>query len=432
MKNTKLFQYVVMGLFVFFLLVGAILFSTYRSSNSALTNISITMWGTLPVESFNSFVSNYFSDSDLKYTVNYTEKDPATFDRDLVEALASGSGPDTIILPEDFIVRYYNKIYPIPYNILPEATFKDTFIQEGELYLNSSGVLALPLMVDPLVMYWNRDIFNNAGVTNPPTDWAQVSSLVPRMTKLDKAQNVITSTIALGEYRNINNSKSILSALFIQAGNPIVSLDSSGSLNSKLKDVVNPDSSSALALQFYTNFSNPNKAEYSWNRSLPNSLDFFANGDSAIYLGFTSEYMAIKNKNPNLNFEVALLPQAVGARTYSTFGNMLGLAIMKNSANPAGAFTVISSLSSAAAFSYWKDIFNLPSARKDSVPDISNSVAKTIFNRSAVRSKGWYDPNSAQTSAIFQDMIESYTTGRETLDGVINTASERLDSLLNN
>jgi ABC-type glycerol-3-phosphate transport system substrate-binding protein len=237
----------------------------------------------------------------------------------------------------------------------------------------------------------------------------------------------------LGEYRNINNSKSILSALFIQAGNPIVSLDSSGALKSTLKDTTSfKDSPSSLALQFYTSFSNSNKAEYSWNRSLPNSLDFFANSDSAIYLGFASEYMTIKNKNPNLNFEVALLPQAVGARTYSTFGNMLGLAIMKNSANPAGAFTVISSLSSAAAFSYWKDIFNLPSARKDSVPDISNSVAKTIFNRSAIRSKGWYDPNSAQTSAIFQDMIESYTTGRETLDGVINTASERLDLLLNN
>jgi ABC-type glycerol-3-phosphate transport system substrate-binding protein len=430
MKNTKLFQYVVLGLFVFFLLVGAILFSTFRSSNSALTNISITVWGTLPENSFNSFARNYFSDSDLKYTVNYTEKDPAIFDRDLIEALASGVGPDAIVLPTDLILRYSNKIYPIPYTTLPETAFKDTFIQEGELYLNSSGALALPLMVDPLVMYWNRDIFNNAGVTKPPTDWAQVSSLVPKMTKLDKAQNIITSTIALGEYRNVNNSKSILSALFMQIGNPIVTLDSDGIFKSILRDTSSADSS--IALQFYTNFSNSSKSEYSWNRSLVNSLDFFTNGDSAIYLGFASEYMTIKNKNPNLNFDVALLPQAVGAKTYSTFGNMFGLAIMKNSANPAGTFTVLTSLSSAAAFPYWKDIFNLPSARKDSVPDISNSVAKTIFNRSAIISKGWYDPNSAQTSAIFQDMVESYTTGRETIDGTINTASGRLDSLLNN
>jgi ABC-type glycerol-3-phosphate transport system substrate-binding protein len=431
MKNTKLFQYVVLGLFVFFLLVGAILFSTFRSSNSALTNISITVWGTLPENSFNSFSRNYFSDSDLKYTVNYTEKDPAIFDRDLIEALAGGVGPDAIVLPTDLILRYFNKIYPIPYTTLPETAFKDTFIQEGELYLNSSGALALPLMVDPLVMYWNRDIFNNAGVTKPPTDWAQVSSLVPKMTKLDKAQNIITSAIALGEYRNVNNSKSILSALFVQIGNPIVAFDSgSGTFKSILRDTSSADSS--IALQFYTNFSNSSKSEYSWNRSLVNSLDFFTNGDSAIYLGFASEYMTIKNKNPNLNFDVALLPQAVGAKTYSTFGNMFGLAIMKNSANPAGTFTVLTSLSSAAAFSYWKDIFNLPSARKDSVPDISNSVSKTIFNRSAIISKGWYDPNSAKTSAIFQDMVESYTTGRETLDGVINTASERLDSLLNN
>ena len=45
-------------------------------------------------------------------------------------------------------------------------------------------------------------------------------------------------------------------------------------------------------------------------------------------------------------------------------------------------------------------------------------------------SKGWYDPNNTGTSAIFQDMVESYTTGRDTLDGAISAASDKIDSLL--
>jgi multiple sugar transport system substrate-binding protein len=438
MKNSNLFQYVVMGLFVFFLLVGAILFSTFRSSSSTASRINISMWGTLPADSFSPFVAKYFNDSDLKYIVDYSQRNPDAFDRDLVEALASGVGPDAIILPTDLILRYSNKIYPIPYTTLPELTFKQTFIQEGELFLNTNGVLALPFLVDPLVMYWNRDIFNNASITKPPVTWSEISSLVPKMTSKDPAENIISSTIALGEFRNINNAKDIISLLFIQAGISIVGLDM-GTLKSTMLDNLykSKDLPASLALQFYTNFSNPNKTEYSWNRSFDNSLDVFTNGDSALYLGFASEYLTIKNKNPNLNFDVAVMPQASPQVNLNiqpvntTFGNMLGMAIMRNSGDPAGAFTVLSTLTSAAAYPFWKDIFNLPSTRRDILSQFDASPVKTIFNRSAIISKGWLDPNRAMTSGIFQEMIESYTTGRDTLEGAINTASGRLDAILN-
>jgi ABC-type glycerol-3-phosphate transport system substrate-binding protein len=431
MKNTKLFQYILTGLFIFFIIVGAILFSTYRSKNSSLTNISITIWGTLDETNFDSFVSKYFNENDIKYTVNYTEKDSATFDSELVEALASGIGPDAIILPTDLIVRYINKIYTIPYAVLPELTFKDTFIQEGELYLNNNGVLALPFLVDPLVMYWNRDIFNNVGVTKPPTSWAEISALVPKMTKKDPAQNISMSTVALGEYRNVKNAKDIMSALLIQAGTSIVGISSDGRFGSTIQNGSDEKTSPAsLALGYYTNFSNPSKIEYSWNRSLPNSIDAFTNGDLAIYFGFASEFVRIKEKNPNLNFDVALLPQIANAKVYNTFGKMQGFAIMKNSTNPAGVYTVLSSLVSAEAFPYWANIFNISSARRDILNVVEKSSAKTVFNKSAIMSKGWYDPNQAETNKVFQEMIESYTTGRETLSEVISTASDRLDSLL--
>ena len=431
MKNTQLFQYIVIGLFIFFIVVGAIMFATYRSSNTSETNISITLWGTLPADQFTSFINKYFSEVNLKYVVNYVERNPATFDQDLVEALASGAGPDAIILPEDLIVRYANKIYPIPYAVLPELTYKQTFIQEGELYLNNVGTLALPFSVDPLVMYWNRDIFNNMSVTKPPATWTDVSALVPKMTLKDQAQNITRSTVALGEFRNVNNAKDILSALIIQAGNPIITLGADGKFVNSLKNEYGLKASpAALALQFYTNFSNPVKFEYSWNRSLTSSLDAFTNGDLAMYLGFASEFMAIKQKNPNLNFDVAMLPQASGAKVYSTMGHMLGLAIMKNSGNPAGTYTVLTTLTSAQAVPYWKDIFNVPSARRDVLGLVDTNAIKTVFNNSAIMSKGWLNPNTYQTGLIFQNMVESYTTGRETLDTAISTASDQLDNLL--
>jgi ABC-type glycerol-3-phosphate transport system substrate-binding protein len=431
MKNSKLFQYIFIGSFVFFIIVGAILFATYKSSNDTVENISITMWGALPADSFTPFVSRYFSEAGLKYKVNYIEKNSIAFDRDLVEALASGVGPDAIIIPTDLIIRFSDKVYTIPYAVLPELTFKQNFIQEAEIYLNNNGAIALPFTVDPLVMYWNRDIFNNAGVTKPPVSWTEIAGLVSKMTRKDQSSNILASTVALGEFRNIVNAKEILSALIIQSGSPIVGLNSDGSFRSLLGQSFGLGTSPAiLALQFYTNFSNPVKPSYSWNRSLPASIDVFANGDLAMYFGFASEYTKIKAKNPNLNFGVAILPQIAGAKTYNTYGNMLGFAILKSSKNPAGAYTVLSSLTSSAAFPFWKDIFNIPSARRDILSQPETNATKTVFNQSAIISKGWLDPNKANTSAIFQDMIESYTTGRETLESVVSIASDRLENLL--
>ncbi len=431
MKNTKLFQYVVTGIFIFCIVVGGILFATYRNKDTALTNIEITLWGTLPNDSFNAFVSRYFNDRDLKYTVNYIQKDANIFDQQLVEALASGVGPDAILLPENLIVRYLNKIYPIPYTVLPELTFKNTFVEEGELYLNNNGVMALPFSIDPLVMYWNRDIFNNAGITQPPANWADIYNLVLKTTQKDAAKNIIRGAVALGEFRNVNNAKEILSALFIQAGNPIISYDLDGTLISNLKDDSGVDDSTAvLALKFFTNFSNPSRAEYTWNRSLPNSLTMFTNGDLAVYLGFASEFMIIKAKNPNLNFTVAPLPQVASAKIKSTFGHMYGLAIMKNSKNPAGAYTVLTTLTSAEAVPFWKDIFNIPSARRDILQQVEQSAIKTVFNNSAIMAKGWLDPNSQASNVIFQDMVELYTTGRASVEEAVISASDKLDLLL--
>jgi len=431
MRNSKLFQYIIIGLFIFFIIVGAILFSTYRTDSQSAQTINISIWGTLNAESFNSFVNSYFSDADLKYTVRYVEKNSATFDSDLVEALASGTGPDAIILPNDLIIRYANKIYTIPYAVLPEVNFKQNFIQEAELYLNSTGSIGLPFMVDPLVMYWNRDTFFSAGISTPPTTWSEVSKLTSKLTIKDESKNINRSTIALGEFRNINNAKEILAVLMMQAGGNLIKVGSDGFYSSTLNNNFGLPKSPALsALEFFTNFSNPARAEYSWNRSLPSSLNMFTNGDLAIYIGFASEYLTIKNKNPNLNFDVSILPQIDNSKVYKTYGNMLGFAILKSSSKPAGAYTVISALTSSSAFPFWKNIFNTSSTRSDLLGRVDTSAIKTIFNRSAIISRGWLDPNKTASNQIFQDMVESYTTGREGMNTAINTASDRLNNLL--
>lgn len=426
-NNSKLFQYVVIGLFIFFAIIGAILFSTYRSENQdGEKAISITMWGILPADLFEASASDFFRAVGLEYEIDYVEKSRETFDRDLIEALASGIGPDAIVLPADLIIRLDDKLYNIPYTAYPELSFKQAFVQAGELYLNKDGIIGLPILVNPLVMYWNRDVFNNLGITKEPVTWPEVTGLVPKITKKDQAKNIISSTVSFGEFRNVNYAKEILNALIIQSGNPIVSLKSDGKYSSTLDQ----GSSASLALQYFTNFSNPAKKEYSWNRAMPNDLEMFVGGDLALYFGPASEYIKIKNKNPNLNFGVASLPQTAGAKVYSTYADIYGLAIMKSSRNIGGAYSVISSLSSASAGPYWVKLFNLPSARREVLAKTETNAVKAIFNKSAIISKAWPDPNYRVTNEIFQNMVESYTTGRNNLSDSVKNASDQLNSLI--
>ena len=70
----------------------------------------------------------------------------------------------------------------------------------------------------------------------------------------------------------------------------------------------------------------------------------FAAGDLAFYFGFASEISKIRDKNPNLNFDVTFFPQPKGASVAVTFGRMQGLAVLKSSQNSGAAFQVISAM----------------------------------------------------------------------------------------
>ena len=59
-KNGSFFQYIFIGAFVFFIVVGMIMFATYKSTNESETPINISVWGTLSDEFFQNFANKYF------------------------------------------------------------------------------------------------------------------------------------------------------------------------------------------------------------------------------------------------------------------------------------------------------------------------------------------------------------------------------------
>ena len=422
------FQIIFTGVFGVFIIVGVIIFSAYRGSSRDAINVVV--WGTIPQISFSEIIQDTSLFQSKEYKIEYVEKSEAEFDQDFIEVLASGNGPDLFMLPSDKILKHRNKIFPIPYDVFTERQFKDSFIEGAEIYMAPEGILGLPILVNPLVMYWNRSIFTTAKLTEPPKYWDQFYDLANLISKKDGALNISKSAVAFGEFENISHAKEIILNLAMQAGTP-VTLWEGGNVRSVFADSFGKPSMPALiAVNFYTEFSNPAKSSYSWNRSLSNSTNYFLSDDLALYFGFANEIRNLQLKNPNLNFDVATVPTSREGGVNVSFARFNAFAITKSSKNLNSAFVVASILSDASSVKSFSKILKFPPARRDLLGKKPENAYESIFYDSAIRAKTWLDPESNKSDLIFKNMIESITSGRSRSSEAVNRASREISGLL--
>ncbi len=429
------FQTILIAVFGIFIVVGMVAFSMYRGSSVAKM-AHVTIWGTINQKSFNDFLAVAQGDaSNSTLNVSYVQVPVDSFEKTLVEALASGRGPDAVLLPHAMVLKQAERIVAIPYTSLPERTFRDTFSQEAELYLTPGGIIGLPFIVDPLVLYWNRDLFSAGFVAEPPKYWSDLATIVPKLTRKDERLNINKSAIALGSYNNIDHVKDILSALMMQAGTPITQLNGSV-LQSELATSygTNGYTPAQSAVDFFISFSDTSKPTYTWNRSMPDAKDAFVAGDLAMYIGTASELSEIRTKNPNLNFDIAMLPQIKPENNPQastlTYGTMYGLSVLKMSSVVSAAFSSIIELAGTGNVPTLVGSMNLPPVRRDLLAETQSDPYRTIFYNSALISRGWLDPDPIATDSIFSNLVQSVVTGRLSSEAAVAKAGQELRLLL--
>lgn len=440
MGSLSKFQLFFLGGLVIAIVLAIGIFALNKASSGVTANVVI--WGIFPDTTMKTFLQHTEINAALnakKVAVTYVAKPVGTFDQDVVEAIASGKGPDAVIISQDMALKYLDKIIQIPFTSFSERSFTDPqkgYIQEAELFLTSTGIEALPFAVDPMVMYWNRNLFTNAGIPNPPTSWSQLyvpDGVISKINKIDINHNILKTALALGTYNNIYHAKDILSLLMLQAGSPITTKDSSGILQSALSGSNSTivQNGATAALSFYTQFADPAKSFYSWNTALPLSRDAFTAGDLALYFGYASELGNLYTRNPNLNFDVALMPQSQSSSAYTTFGKVYGLTILKSSQNVTATANVITVLSSSASQAIWSTVSGYPPVTRDLLAQQPASPFMSTFYTAALQSRAWLDPDPSATDTIFGDMVRFVLSGSKQPADAVQDGNDRLDKLLN-
>jgi hypothetical protein len=243
----------------------------------------------------------------------------------------------------------------------------------------------------------------------------------------------------MGQADNVAHFRDILSALFLQTGNTIVSYDTS--MNSNQVTLANgaatvpgqPASAglpAVQALNFYTSFTNPANTNYTWNNALPDSLQNFLAGNSAFYLGRASELFTIQAQNPNLNFDVMPLFQSTSAVRPVTYGSFIAAGVMKSAPNFNAGYAAVFAMANSANADILSKQLSLPPVRRDLLQVAQNNPYVSVFFQAALSSFSWLDPNPANTNKIFHDMITNVNSNTIDSDTAVAKAAQSLQSSL--
>lgn len=426
------FQIILLSSFGLLAVIGLFLFANFQGFSGKEKDVgAVVIWGTLPQKAMTDTLTEVRAANRAYSKVSYVERDPNTFDSDLANAIASGSGPDLIIITQEQLITEQSRLTPIPFSSISERTFRDSFLPIFDLFLTDTGSYGLPLVVDPLVLYYNRTLLATVGAARPPATWEAVTGLAPALTRTTDAQTIQRSTIAFGTYENVANARAILSLLLFQAGNTISVRDGAAAASRlAVRQGDSGASASESAVNFYVEFANPSKTTYSWNRSLQSSRQAFITGDLALYPGFASEQKSLALANPNLDFDMAPIPQPGTASIRTTYGRAYAFAIPKAAHNASGAYSVATYLAGRSVGPVIARSLGMAPASRASLTPSSKDLYEPVYYPEALVARGWLSPAPRTTDSIFASMIESISSGRASVKEALGNADASFNAAL--
>ncbi|MFA5184534.1 MAG: sugar ABC transporter substrate-binding protein [Patescibacteria group bacterium] len=434
---------------------------TNQDTQEAMKPITITYWRVFDSQdAFQDIITKYKALHPF-VTIEYRKLRYEEYEKELLNALAEDRGPDVFSIHNTWLEKYQTKLAPMPETItmaypvvkgtvkkevvtelrttnsLTLKELKDNFVDavSYDVILSDGKIYGLPLSVDTLAMYYNKDLFNNAGISQAPQYWnKEFLQDVKKLTKQDQKQGIIQAGVALGGAANINRASDILSVLMMQNG--AVMLDDSRQVAFHKIPAINKENNynpGLEALRFYTDFSNPVKESYSWNDSLPNSLEMFISGNLAVMFSYSYDLPTIKARAPKLNFSVAKLPQIEGnPPTNINFANYWLEVVSKKSAHPDEAWDFVQFITKEEQVKSYLEKTKRPTALRSLVATQKNDNEIGVFADQVLTAKSWYKgKDAAAAEAAMREMIETMIkniSGK--VQSIVDTAAAKVQQTI--
>ncbi len=411
------------GLGIAMLVLVLVIFSVGRKP-PAPQPATLEFWGIGDDESVWSEVLTKFKENFPHITVNYRRLDLAGYEETLLNRLAEGKGPDIFLLKNSWTTKHRDKIFPLPQSYLKfsPSDFKKLFVDGAydDLVEEGGQILGLPLFLDTPVLFYNKDTFNSAGIALAPQTWEDTLNLSQKLTASAPSGDIIKSGLALGSTKNVEHWFEIINSLIFQQGDRII--------NPQTKNTM-LGLASVKALTFFSSFASGSSANFSWTSRRQNSLDDFAEGQTAMVIGLSGDIRRIQAKNPHMNFGIAPFPQTADAKSAILYGTYFFPTVSKFTKNPGQAWQFIYFLTAQDGAKIYLEKTRRPAARRDLIAAGGPAGLETFYKQSLI-ARSWPIPDENATLRIFGDAVESIITRATTPEQATARIEEQLKLLL--
>lgn len=351
----------------------------------------------------------------------------------VVNALAAGRGPDIWLLHNTWLPKHIDKLAPMTEGNMSAFEYSDTFVDVAfNDFVVDNQIYGIPLSVDTLALYYNKDLFNSAAITSPPATWQDFKEDVQALTDIDEFGDIKQAGAAIGTARNVNRAVDILYLLMIQNGTEMTDENSTRALfDQSATDATGEEYVPGLdALIFYTDFANPKKTIYTWNPTQDYNTDAFIEEEVAMMFNYSYQNEVIRGKAPRMNYGIAPAPQIKGSSKRYDYANYWGFAVANNSANKEVAWDVLTFLGKQENVATYCETTQNPASRRDVLNEQLQNPDLKVFAEQALTAQSWYQTDPSQIETIFADMIESVALGEVEPEQALSDTTDRVNVLM--
>lgn len=402
-----------------------------EDEQASVRGVSIDYWTVFnDVDQLRAFAAAYTA-TKPHIRINIRQVRYEEFEQQFLNALADDVSPDIISVHAKDIGKYQPRLSPMPRTVQVANVFikgkyvKETVVQPEVNTLPSLSVIrqqymgtvaadvirggsvyGLPLALDTLALYYDKDLLDKAGVATPPATWEEFLAAVKASTKYDSTDNVIQAGVALGTGNNIDNAPDLLAMLMMQNGlrvaeDGIVTITAGAEQGIQTAPAIE-------ALRFYTDFARPTKEVYSWHTNMENAFDAFVRGQSVFFIGYAHDFPRIRARAPQKNVAIVALPQ-LNTNGPANVANYWVESVVKKSTDQDVAWDFIRFMSSPENIKTYTDATKQPSPLRIHVNTQLEDPVLEPFVSQILTARNWYSgTNAAVAEEVLTDLIEEY------------------------
>ena len=176
--------------------------ATLASLGGAAQAVEIEYWQYFfdaRVTAMETLIEN-FEAANPDITVKMTHFPYADYRTKVAAAIPAGEGPDVVQLFYGWLNDYVQAdlIQPLPTDAFPPETIDAEFFPMVGAMKGEDGYWALPTAVRSLALFYNKRLFEEAGIDAPPTTLDELVEVAAKIAETDNAGNLTQAGFTIG------------------------------------------------------------------------------------------------------------------------------------------------------------------------------------------------------------------------------------------